>query len=225
MCLNAVWETSGAGTSDAPGAYQTAKDWWDRCPADRKHIGDRNPPAGALLRFSNGNADGHICYSLGGEQAASTDKPSAGLTGTTTITDIEHSWGGRHYEGWTDWLGGWDVITAEGEDDMAVADDIAWINAGEGNPASLAALGAKLDALRADVNYIHQVSPYSLKAIRETDGAVNLTADQAAALSKQLTDAVTTNLTSALAADKDAVLTAIKQLPDAVRAELAAALK
>lgn len=129
-CLEAVWDTIGAGTSDDPGAYQTAKDWWDRCPADRKHLGDRNPPAGALLRFSNGDADGHICYSLGGQNAASTDKPSAGLTGRTTIADIEASWGGRHYEGWTDWLGGWDVInlgtapaapsTTKGTEDMLI---------------------------------------------------------------------------------------------------------
>lgn len=110
MCLEAVWETIGAGTSDSPGSYQSAKDWWDRCPADRKRLGDRNPPAGALLRFSHGNSDGHICYSLGGESVASTDKPSSGLTGRSTITAIENSWGGRKYEGWTDWLGGWDVV-------------------------------------------------------------------------------------------------------------------
>jgi len=110
MCLEAVWNTLGAGTSDSPGSYNTAKDWWDRCPTERKRVGDRNPPAGALLRFGNGNAAGHICYSLGGENAVSTDKPSSGLTGRTTISDIEQSWGGRTYEGWTDWLGGWDVV-------------------------------------------------------------------------------------------------------------------
>lgn len=120
MCLEAVWVTSGAGPSDSPGSYGSARDWWARCPEDRKHA-DRTPPAGALLRFSNGSADGHICYSLGGESAASTDKPSAGLTGITSISEIEHSWGGRVYEGWTDWLGGWDVKTAASAPPVAPA--------------------------------------------------------------------------------------------------------
>lgn len=116
-CLEAVHNAFPFEKSDEPGAYRNAIDEWNRCPADRRHPGDRNPPSGAILLFdlyvqSLGYNAGHIMIAYGGgENAVSTDRPTYGRIGMTTISDIERDWGGR-YLGWTNRIGGHTVITA-----------------------------------------------------------------------------------------------------------------
>lgn len=116
-CLEAVHNAFPFERSDSPGSYRNAVDEWNRCPADRRHPGDRNPPAGAILLFdlyvrSLGYNAGHIMIAYGGgENAVSTDRPVYGRIGMTTISEIEDDWGGT-YLGWTDRIGGHKVITA-----------------------------------------------------------------------------------------------------------------
>lgn len=97
----------------------------------------------------------------------------------------------------------WDYFTdgtttpSTGDDDMpseawlnglgqsiinAIRADINWINQGSGNPRSLQAIKTAVDGGRDDLNYVHQVSPYSLKNIRQTQlagsGALRVAADE-----------------------------------------------
>lgn len=109
-----------------------------------------------------------------------------------------------------------------------VRKDLAYINNSAGNPDSLKAIRAAVDAVnasvgaaRGDINYVHQVSPYSLKAIAESTGDVVLSDVQVAALSAQLTEALTAALPATLDADFEAVVAAIKAAP----ADTVAALK
>ena len=55
---------------------------------------------------------GHIMIAYGGgENAVSTDRPTKGKIGMTTISEIERDWDGT-YLGWTNRIGGHTVITA-----------------------------------------------------------------------------------------------------------------
>lgn len=64
----------------------------------------------------------------------------------------------------------------------AIRADINWINQGSGNPRSLQAIKTAVDGGRDDLNYVHQVSPYSLKNIRQTQlagsGALRVAGDE-----------------------------------------------
>lgn len=105
-CLEAVWRAFGAVASIGPhaGQYPYALKGWQY--SEKKHAGDRTVPAGAPVYFTAGsNGFGHVAISLGGNRVLSTDIPSAGLIGVTTIEAIEKRWG-RKYLGWTgDFLG------------------------------------------------------------------------------------------------------------------------
>ncbi|GLU88961.1 M23 family metallopeptidase [Agromyces sp. NBRC 114283] len=100
--------------------------------------------------------------------------------------------------------------------------DISWINNGKNNPNSLQSIRAAMDGTRADVDYIHQRSPYSLKAIIEAikGGKVQLTDAQA----EEFNEYVGGLLVAALESNKQAVLAALADLPAAVRADIKAAL-
>lgn len=106
MCLEAVWKAFGSIPSTGPhaGQYPYALKGWEY--ATQRHPGDRNVPYGAPVYFTAGsNGYGHICISLGGNKVVSTDIPSGGRVGITTIEDIERRWG-RTYLGYTtDFLG------------------------------------------------------------------------------------------------------------------------
>ena len=106
MCLEAVWKAYGSIPSTGPhaGQYPYALRGWQF--ATQKHPGNRNVPAGAPVYFTaGGNGYGHVAISAGGDQVISTDIPSAGRVGRTTIQAIEARWG-RSYLGYTtDFLG------------------------------------------------------------------------------------------------------------------------
>lgn len=68
---------------------------WNRSIA--KHPGDRHPPAGVPVYWGGGV--GHVALSLGNGMIRSTDWPSDGRTGTTSIDTLSFAWGKR-YLGW-----------------------------------------------------------------------------------------------------------------------------
>ncbi len=110
-CLQAVARAIFGGTPTKsthtpPHVVDQALDVWNIAPASRRHPGDRNPPAGALLLY--GKRKGHIAIGTGGDRQVSTDWPSNGKIGVATIEQIEKSWG-QTYLGWTDYLEGDDV--------------------------------------------------------------------------------------------------------------------
>ncbi|MET7997142.1 MULTISPECIES: hypothetical protein [unclassified Amycolatopsis] len=78
---------------------ETAYVHWTQIPAQYKHAGDQNVPAGGLAFFSNGGA-GHTMISIGGGQFLSNDIHGAGSYTQTTISEIKSSWG-QTYLGWS----------------------------------------------------------------------------------------------------------------------------
>lgn len=112
-CMEAVWTAFGNPTPDAPGSYPMARSGWERTPEQFRHY-DRVPPKGAIVYFhntANPSAAGHIAISVGGGYIVSTDKPGPGQVGLVSISEIENSWGGRTYLGWTDYFMGNPVKT------------------------------------------------------------------------------------------------------------------
>lgn len=80
--------------------------------------------------------------------------------------------------------------------------------------------------IRTDLNYLHQVSPYSLKAILEAarSGVVSLTDEQADAIAGQLSAVAVESLAAALEDDFEAVRARLAQLPEETIAALKKAL-
>ncbi|GLU91359.1 M23 family metallopeptidase [Agromyces sp. NBRC 114283] len=107
-----------------------------------------------------------------------------------------------------------------------VRNDVGWINNGKGNPNSLQSIRGAIDGGRADLDYIHQRSPYSLKQVRQAqaNGQIALTKEQLGELSNQLLASVPAVLRDALEENEAAVLAAIKQMPAAFLTTLKAAL-
>ena len=95
-----------------------------------------------------------------------------------------------------------------------------------GSRDGVADVAAAVAALRADVNFIHTLSPFSLKAIREavSDGRVSLTDEQAKAIAGQLSSVAVESLEAALADDFEGVKARIAALPGETIAALKAAL-
>lgn len=81
-------------------------------------------------------------------------------------------------------------------------------------------------AIRADVNYIHTLSPYSLKAILEASraGEITLTDSQVKAIGGQLAAASVAGIDAALRDDFDGVKAQLALLPKATIAALKSAL-
>lgn len=114
MCLEAVSKAIGAywRTSDNPGYYTYALRAYETTPKHRLRT-TRNPPKGAIVYFSHSawNNYGHICLSLGDGKIVSTDIPSNGRVGVTTIDGLAKAWN-RKFLGWADWLMGHEVTIA-----------------------------------------------------------------------------------------------------------------
>lgn len=127
----------------------------------------------------------------------------------------------------------WDDMASKQEVKDALFEVLTQVGLGPGNRnhydslkfiADLAAKAATTSAgARADINYIHHVSPYSLKAILEASGRgeIVLTDEQAAAIGGRLTEVVVAGLDAALRDDFDGVKARLAELP----AETIAALK
>ena len=111
LCLQAVDRALQKPLSDRPGFYTYALRALETVPAANRHY-DRTPPKGAIVFFSAGrNGYGHICISVGGGNVVSTDIPSSGRVGVTSISAIEKAWG-RKFLCWTNWVMGYNVTTA-----------------------------------------------------------------------------------------------------------------
>ena len=112
LCLQAVDRALQKPLSDRPGFYTYALRALETVPAANRHY-DRTPPKGAIVFFSAGrNGYGHICISVGGGNVVSTDIPSSGRVGVTSIAAIEKAWG-RKFLCWTNWVMGYNVTTAK----------------------------------------------------------------------------------------------------------------
>ncbi|MFZ4843010.1 hypothetical protein [Mycetocola saprophilus] len=114
--MKIVWESFGAPKSNGLSAYLYARNGWELTPTKYRNT-DRTPPPGAVVYFLNTarpSAPGHIAISVGGGYIASTDKPRDGQTGRVSISDIEKSWGGRTYLGWSYFFLG-HTITPDGK--------------------------------------------------------------------------------------------------------------
>lgn len=108
--------------------------------------------------------------------------------------------------------------TEIGDDDMLTPESQAWLN-GMGQSIKDEVrfeIKRAQGAIQADLNYMHQVSPYSLKEIRkaQADGQpISLTKEQVDELGNQLVLSVPAVLQVALDENEAAVLAAITKLP------------
>lgn len=111
-CLETVADAiKGDVSSDSPGSYGMAIDGWNRAPADRRHPYTTNMPPGMAFYASTANRpDGHVVITLGGDRVVSTDTPSAGYIGVTTVAELVDRMGITPL-GWTDWFLGHNLIT------------------------------------------------------------------------------------------------------------------
>lgn len=94
MCDNFVANMFGYTSS----GYTTAISHWNAIPANDKHPGDTNPPAGALVFWSGGA--GHVALSTGNGGIISTDYPRSGMVSAASIDSISNGWG-KSYLGWS----------------------------------------------------------------------------------------------------------------------------
>ena len=76
----------------------TAKKHWAEIPAQYKHPGDTQVPAGGLA-FFNSSTSGHTMISIGGGKFLSNDIHGKGTYTETTISEIKSKWGQTYY-GW-----------------------------------------------------------------------------------------------------------------------------
>lgn len=97
MCDNFVANMYGYAAS----GYATAQSHWDSIPANIKHPGDMNAPAGALMFWQGGSSgDGHVALSDGSGGIYSTDISGAGTVSHVPASEISQKWG-LGYLGWS----------------------------------------------------------------------------------------------------------------------------
>lgn len=114
-CQKWVREIMGApsvGDVDRDGAAD-AEDGWKSEPENKRHEGDRNPPAGMAVSYLGGSNDhGHRAISLGKidgrTMIRSTDANGRGHVGTVPLDWPEKEWGLR-YAGWSETISGHEV--------------------------------------------------------------------------------------------------------------------
>lgn len=94
MCDNFVANMYGFANS----GYDSATVHWASLPANDKHPGDTNAPAGALMFWGGGY--GHVAISDGKGGIYSTDIPSAGVVGHVSASYVSRVWG-KPYLGWS----------------------------------------------------------------------------------------------------------------------------
>lgn len=96
MCDQFVARMYGFDSS----GYATAVKNWQATPANLKHPGDWNAPAGALMYWSGGSTGaGHVAISLGNGSIISTDATGPGVVGQVPARLPTDKWG-HPYLGW-----------------------------------------------------------------------------------------------------------------------------
>jgi hypothetical protein len=109
FCLRFVRTMLGVGPK-----FQTAT----RAFNATKHRHTTTPPAGVPVWWDQGRKTakfpeglGHVALSLGGGKIRSTDWPSKGKVGTTTIATLNRTWTKQRYRGWSEDINGVRVFT------------------------------------------------------------------------------------------------------------------
>lgn len=101
LCDHFVGQAYGLAHS----GYETAIAHWNATPDKYRNAGDREPPPGALVFWSNDSA-GHVAISLGNGKIVSTDITRNGYADIVDLKAIENNWHMK-YEGWaTPYFGG-----------------------------------------------------------------------------------------------------------------------
>jgi surface antigen len=97
-CLQFVYDAYSAAGLDI-GAAPSAVDWWNANP-DRQHVGDTNPPEGALVFWgaTSTNPYGHVAISEGGDTLISSAERSS--TDIHEFSLADRNAGGYPYLGW-----------------------------------------------------------------------------------------------------------------------------
>jgi hypothetical protein len=96
-CLNFTAQAYGwshAGTPYAQDHLLVAM------PPELRHLGDRNPPPGALVFWATGSRAGHVALYLGNGLIASNDIERPGAISIVSFSAVEQRWGAR-YLGWS----------------------------------------------------------------------------------------------------------------------------
>jgi len=94
-----VGDYDGDGRADA-------EDGWKSEPAEYRHPGDRNPPAGVPVTYSGGSHDDwHRAISAGNGKIRSTDAGGSGHVATVDLDWPEIHWG-LTYVGWSESIDG-----------------------------------------------------------------------------------------------------------------------
>lgn len=88
-----TWGYGGSG-------YTSAIVHWRAVPASLRHRGDLDPPAGAMVFWSNGS-HGHIALAVAPGKAASTDIRRRGKVDVVPIASVHERWKSCTYLGWT----------------------------------------------------------------------------------------------------------------------------
>lgn len=85
-CLQFVYDAYQTGAGADIGVAPSAVDWWNAHP-DAQHLGDTNPPAGALVFWgpTSYNLYGHVAIAEGGDIVISSEERA-----TTNIHDVLH---------------------------------------------------------------------------------------------------------------------------------------
>lgn len=100
MCLQFVRSCFGV-----PAVHPDASTAW----AATQHRHTSTPPAGVPVWWTGGRRGfGHVAISAGGGRIVSTDVPSSGRVGTTTIRALTSAWG-HTYRGWSEDINGYRV--------------------------------------------------------------------------------------------------------------------
>lgn len=97
--FGALGDFDGDGDADAVDMWKASK---------VRHPGDRHPPLGVFVFWSGGSkGHGHVAPTVTSNGVVrSTDWPSAGVVGMTTIDAIDRAWPSMTYLGWTEDLYG-----------------------------------------------------------------------------------------------------------------------
>ncbi len=92
-CLNFVARSYGYSASGVPTAY----DFW--LSAEDKHVGDTNPPAGALVFWETSAPAGHVALSAGNGMVISNDIGGPGTITVVSLAELTTRWNAT-YLGW-----------------------------------------------------------------------------------------------------------------------------
>lgn len=110
--VRGLYGVGPAGDVDKDGDFDAVDSWRRATKRHRAAVDDVTPPAGVPVYWSGGSkGHGHIAITVDGWGAIeSTDWPSAGVVGSTTIDELTRKWG-LTYLGWSEDIHGQEIPT------------------------------------------------------------------------------------------------------------------